>query len=51
MLLTPDIVPGLVATGATARIDEPVAPRFRAGEKVIVRNINKSSHTRLAGYT
>ena len=32
MLLTPDIVPVVVATGASARVAEPVAPRFRVGD-------------------
>ena len=40
MLLTPEIVPGLVAQGASARVAAAVAPRFRVGEKVLVRNIN-----------
>ena len=50
MLLTPEIVPGLVAQGASARVAAHVAPRFRVGEKVLVRNINKPTHTRLVGY-
>lgn len=50
MLLTPDIVPVVVATGASARVAEPVAPRFRVGDRVRVRNHNPATHTRLPGY-
>ncbi len=50
MLLTADIVPAVVATGASARIAEEVEPRFQAGDKVRVRNYNPTSHTRLPGY-
>ncbi len=50
MLLTADIVPGLVATGASARIATAVEPRFKAGDKVRVRNYNPTTHTRLPGY-
>lgn len=50
MLLTPDIVPGLLATGASARVDVEVTPRFHAGNPVRVRNHNPMTHTRLPGY-
>lgn len=50
MLLTPEIVPGLVATGASARVDAAVAPRFRVGDPVRVRNLRPPTHTRLPGY-
>ena len=50
MLLTPEIVPGLIATGASARVAEHVAPRFRVGDRVRVRNHNPAGHTRLPGY-
>jgi Nitrile hydratase beta subunit len=50
MLLTPDIVPGLLAQGASARVAANVAPRFRLGDRVRVRNINPSTHTRLPAY-
>jgi len=50
MLLTPEIVPGLVATGASARIDVHVAPRFSAGDLVVVKNMQPRTHTRLPGY-
>lgn len=50
MLLTPEIVPGLLAGGASARVAEEVVPRFRAGDAVRVRNHNPATHTRLPGY-
>ncbi len=50
MLLTPEIVPGLVATGASARVAAAVAPRFRVGDRILVRNINPTTHTRLPAY-
>ena len=50
MLLTPEIVPGLLAAGASARVAAEVAPRFRAGDRVRVRNHNPATHTRLPGY-
>ena len=50
MLLTPEIVPGLLAAGASARVAEEVVARFRAGNQVRVRNHNPATHTRLPGY-
>lgn len=43
-------VDGLIATGATARMADEVAPRFKPGDHVVVRNINPASHTRLPRY-
>ena len=43
-------VAGLIATGATARMEADVAPRFRPGDRVLVRNINPATHTRLPRY-
>jgi len=48
--LTPEMVPAVVSTGASARVDVHVAPRFRAGDRVRIRNINPVTHTRLPGY-
>ncbi len=48
--LAPDSVAGLVATGASARVDVKVAPRFKVGEAIVVRNINPTGHTRLPRY-
>jgi Nitrile hydratase beta subunit len=50
MLLTAEIVPTVVATGASARVAKHVAPRFRVGDRVRVRNLNPSTHTRLPRY-
>lgn len=48
--LTPEIVPGLVAGGASCRMDADVAPKFKVGDKVRARNINPVTHTRLPRY-
>jgi nitrile hydratase len=50
MLLTPDLVPVVVASGASARVAAPVAPRFRVGDRVRVRNHQPTTHTRLPSY-
>lgn len=49
-VLTPDNVPGLVSTGASCRVDHVVAPRFRPGDHIVVRNIHPMGHTRLPRY-
>ena len=48
--LTPDLVPGLVAGGASCRMDADVAPRFKVGDTVTALNVNPVSHTRLPRY-
>ncbi len=50
MLLTPEIVPAVVASGASARVEANVPPRFKVGDRVIIRNLNPVTHTRLPGY-
>lgn len=50
MILTPDIVPNVVAGGATCRIDENVAPKFRVGDYVAMNNHHPLTHTRLPRY-
>jgi nitrile hydratase len=49
-VLTADQIAGLVATGGSTRVDADVAPRFAAGDNIIVRNINPTAHTRLPRY-
>ncbi|MEM7546199.1 MAG: SH3-like domain-containing protein [Pseudomonadota bacterium] len=49
-MLMPDMVPGLLSTGASCRIDEDIAPKFAVGDKVAIRNINPVTHTRLPRY-
>ena len=44
------MVPVLIATGGSTRVARPVAPRFRAGDKVVVRTLNPEHHTRLPRY-
>lgn len=49
--LTPEIVPGLVAGGASARVlDAKLPAKFKVGDIVQMKNINPSTHTRLARY-
>ncbi len=49
-VLTKDIVPGLVQTGASARVAADVAPRFKVGDRIRARNVNPAKHTRLPRY-
>ena len=48
--LTPEMVPGLVAGGASCRMDVDVAPKFKVGDTVRARDINPVAHTRLPRY-
>ena len=49
-VITKDIVPVLINTGGSTRVNQPVAPRFRPGDRVVVRNLNPEHHTRLPRY-
>ena len=49
-VITKDIVPVLISTGGSTRVNQPVAPRFRPGDHVVVRNLNPEHHTRLPRY-
>jgi len=49
-MLTSEIVPGLVAGGASCRMDADVAPKFKPGDRVTTININPLGHTRLPRY-
>jgi hypothetical protein len=49
-VLTSDMVPTLVATGASTRVAEEVTPRFKRGDRIVVRNLNPVGHTRLPRY-
>ena len=48
--LTKDMVPGLVATGGSCRVEAKVPAKFKAGDRILVRNINPARHTRLPRY-
>lgn len=48
--LTAAQVPGVLASGAAASRQVPVAPRFQIGQPVRARNINPTGHTRLPRY-
>ncbi len=43
-------VEGVVHRRRGARLEDPAAPRFKAGERVVARNIHPVSHTRLPRY-
>jgi len=47
---TVDKVPSLLRTGAGAKRDVQIAPRFQVGERVRARNIHPHGHTRLPRY-
>jgi len=50
MLLTAELVPAITSAGASARVAAHVAPRFRVGDAVLIRNWHPTTHTRLPGY-
>jgi nitrile hydratase beta subunit len=43
-------VPRLLQNRHGARLDDPVSPKFKAGDAVIARNMNPSGHTRIPRY-
>jgi nitrile hydratase len=49
-ILTPEIVPGLIAKGGSTRVDVEIKPRFKPGDEILTRNINPTGHTRLPRY-
>jgi len=49
-ILTPDLVPGMLANGATTRVDVDAPLRFKVGDEIVVRNLNPTGHTRLPRY-
>lgn len=48
--LTVEMVPEVLATGDPARVDEPIAPKFKVGDVVRVINLNKIEHNRMPAY-
>ena len=49
-VVTREMVPVMLSTGASARVDAEVTPRFKPGDSVLTRNINPAGHTRLPRY-
>jgi nitrile hydratase beta subunit len=45
-----DAVPRLLRNRRGARLDDPVAPRFKVGDGVVARNLHPVGHTRLPRY-
>lgn len=50
MPLSPDMVPVVLSTGASARMKADAAPRFAPGDAVRALNLNPVGHTRLPRY-
>ena len=48
--LPADQVIPVFMTGASARVDADVAPKFKSGDAIIARNLNPAGHTRLPRY-
>lgn len=48
--VTKEMIPGIVATGASARIEKSIAASFKVGDQVRTININPATHTRLPRY-
>lgn len=49
-VLSQDMVQTVVTTGASCRVNADVAPKFKAGDAIVTRNINPPTHTRLPRY-
>jgi len=43
-------VPALVQSGASARVDTDIKPKFQEGDMVVVKNMHPIGHTRLPRY-
>ena len=50
MAINPQQALAATAAGASARVNQAVAPRFKSGDRVHVRNINPQGHTRMPRY-
>ena len=49
-VVTPEVARHIIHHEGSARCDEAVAPRFRVGDRVIVRNLHPAGHTRVPRY-
>ncbi len=49
-VLTKAMVPTLVATGGSMRVNASVAPKFKKGDRVKACNLHPTGHTRLPRY-
>jgi len=51
-LVAPDAATAMemLANSRGAKLDDPVAPRFKVGERVRVKNLNPPAHTRMPRY-
>lgn len=49
-MLKAEEIAGAVAAGGVYRSEEKIAPKFKVGDKVLIRNYQPRGHTRLPGY-
>ncbi len=49
-VMRPDDVGLMVREGYPLKLDLPIEPRFREGDRVLTRNLNPHHHTRLPRY-
>ena len=50
MPITPEQALAATAAGASSRVAQPIAPKFKVGDHVLVNNINPPGHTRMPRY-
>jgi nitrile hydratase beta subunit len=48
--LRPEGIPRLLQNRRAARLDDPVPPKFKAGDAVLARNVHPTAHTRIPRY-
>jgi nitrile hydratase beta subunit len=48
--LRPSEVAGMLRNRRAARLDDPVPPKYKAGDEVVTRNMNPTGHTRIPRY-
>ena len=46
-VLTKDDLWRVVSRGRSARLEQAVAPKFRIGDRIVVRNLHPAGHTRM----
>ena len=49
-IMTRELVERVITKGRSARVDEQVPPKFKAGDRIVVRNFNPPGHTRNPRY-
>ncbi len=49
-VVTKDMIPAIVRTGASARVAKDIPASFKVGDRVRAKNMNPPTHTRLPRY-